>query len=110
MAAVTVAARGFLKAAAGEGSDKARLCSRQPARAVKYHCNFDLYQSPVANWRDTLCLRMAPDPPDDGDSCCDALFEYAVQVKNLGSTLFELLSYAVGLKPSYLVDIECNQG
>ena len=40
----------------------------------------------------------------------DALFEYAEQVKNLGSTLFELLSEALGLKPSYLTDIECNQG
>nr|XP_020166923.1 1-aminocyclopropane-1-carboxylate oxidase homolog 11-like [Aegilops tauschii subsp. strangulata] len=42
--------------------------------------------------------------------CSDALFEYAKQVKNLGSTLFELLSEALGLKPSYLTDIECNQG
>uniref|UniRef100_A0A453AA34 Isopenicillin N synthase-like Fe(2+) 2OG dioxygenase domain-containing protein n=1 Tax=Aegilops tauschii subsp. strangulata TaxID=200361 RepID=A0A453AA34_AEGTS len=40
----------------------------------------------------------------------DALFEYAEQVKNLGSTLFELLSEALGLKPSYLTDTECNQG
>ncbi|XP_044452369.1 uncharacterized protein [Triticum aestivum] len=68
MAAATDAARGFLKAAAGEGTDKARLYSRQPARAVKYHCNFDLYQSPVANTGAThpttvtvaamLCLNM----------------------------------------------------
>ena len=40
----------------------------------------------------------------------NALFEYAEQVKNLGSTLFKLLSEALGLKPSYLTDIECNQG
>jgi isopenicillin N synthase-like dioxygenase len=40
----------------------------------------------------------------------DALFEYAQQVKNLGNTLFELLSEALGLKPSYLTDIDCNQG
>ncbi|VAH24669.1 unnamed protein product [Triticum turgidum subsp. durum] len=113
MAAATDAVRGFHEADGGEGSDKTRLYSREPARAVKYHCNFDLYQSPVANWRDTLYLRMAPDPPDAGDlpdSCRDALFEYAKQVKNLGSTLFELLSEALGLKPSYLTDIECNQG
>ncbi|KAF7030583.1 hypothetical protein CFC21_042097 [Triticum aestivum] len=113
MAAATGAVRGFHEAGGGEGSDKARLYSREPARAVKYHCNFDLYQSPVANWRDTLYLRMAPDPPDAGDlpdSCRDALFEYAEQVKNLGNTLFELLSEALGLKSSYLTDIECNQG
>jgi hypothetical protein len=67
MAAAVAAVRGFHESAGGDGSDKARLYSREPAGAVKYHCNFDLYQSPVANWRDTLYLRMAPDPPDAGD-------------------------------------------
>jgi hypothetical protein len=67
MAAAVGAVRGFHESAGGEGSEKARLYSREPARAVKYHCNFDLYQSPVANWRDTLYLRIAPDPPDAGD-------------------------------------------
>uniref|UniRef100_A0ACD5UVZ9 Uncharacterized protein n=1 Tax=Avena sativa TaxID=4498 RepID=A0ACD5UVZ9_AVESA len=113
MAAAVDAVRGFHEAPGGEGSDKARLYSREPARAVKYHCNFDLYQSPVANWRDTLYLRMAPDPPradDLPESCRDALFEYSQQVKNLGRTLFDLLSESLGLKPSYLTDIECNQG
>ena len=67
MAAALGSVRGFHESAGGEGSEKARLYSREPDRAVKYHCNFDLYQSPVANWRDTLYLRMAPDPPGDGD-------------------------------------------
>jgi isopenicillin N synthase-like dioxygenase len=40
----------------------------------------------------------------------DVLFEYAKQVKNLGNNLFELLSEALGIKPSYLPDIDCNQG
>ncbi|KAM3373240.1 hypothetical protein ACQJBY_019939 [Aegilops geniculata] len=112
MAAATDAVRAFHEAHGGEGSDKARLYSREPARAVKYHYNFDLYQSPVANWRDTLYLRMAPTLPDADDlpdSCRNVLFEYAHQVKNLGNTLLELLSEALGLKPSHLADIECNQ-
>jgi hypothetical protein len=67
MATAVDAVRGFHEAGGGEGSDKARLYSREPARAVKYHCNFDLYQSRVANWRDTLYLRMAPDPPHAGE-------------------------------------------
>jgi isopenicillin N synthase-like dioxygenase len=41
--------------------------------------------------------------------CSNVLFEYAHQVKNLGNTLLELLSEALGLKPSHLADIECNQ-
>lgn len=113
MAAAVESVRGFHEADGGEGSEKARIYSREPGKAVKYHCNFDLYQSPVANWRDTLYLRMAPDPPapaDLPDSCRDSLLEYAKQVKNLGNTLFELLSEALGLKPSYLADIDCNQG
>uniref|UniRef100_N1QR76 Deacetoxyvindoline 4-hydroxylase n=1 Tax=Aegilops tauschii TaxID=37682 RepID=N1QR76_AEGTA len=40
----------------------------------------------------------------------NALFEYADHVKNLGNTLFKLLSEALGLEPSHLADIECNQG
>jgi isopenicillin N synthase-like dioxygenase len=32
------------------------------------------------------------------------------QVKDLGDRLFELLSESLGLKPSYLTDIDCNQG
>ncbi|KAF8752680.1 hypothetical protein HU200_011920 [Digitaria exilis] len=113
MASAMAAARAFHEADSGEGSDKARLYSREPGKAIKYHCNFDLYQSPVANWRDTLYLRMAPDPPASNDlpeSCRDVLFEYAKQVKNLGDRLFEVLSEALGLEPSYLTDIECNQG
>uniref|UniRef100_A0A0A8ZFW9 Fe2OG dioxygenase domain-containing protein n=1 Tax=Arundo donax TaxID=35708 RepID=A0A0A8ZFW9_ARUDO len=113
MAAAVAAVREFHDADGGEGSEKARLYSREPGKAVKYYCNFDLYQSPVANWRDTLYLRMAPDPPDADElpeNCRDVLFEYAKHVKNLGDKLFELLSEALGLKPSYLTDIECNQG
>ncbi|XP_025825135.1 1-aminocyclopropane-1-carboxylate oxidase homolog 1-like [Panicum hallii] len=132
MAAAVAAVRAFHEADGGKGSDccdsdKALLYSREPGKAVKYHCNFDLYQSPVANWRDTLYLRMAPDPPASDPPasdelpvsfllywsmmiCRDALFEYAKQVKNLGDRLFELLSEVLGLKPSYLTDIECNQG
>jgi hypothetical protein len=72
MSAAVAAMRAFHEADGGEGSDKARLYSREPGRAVKYHCNFDLYQSPVANWRDTVYLRMAPDPPaaDDLPEIC----------------------------------------
>ncbi|KAE8790801.1 1-aminocyclopropane-1-carboxylate oxidase-1-like protein [Hordeum vulgare] len=113
MAAATDAVRAFHGADGGEGTEKARLYSRDPVKPVKYQCNFDLYESPVANWRDTLHVRMAPDPPDVGDmpeSCRDALLEYTQQVKKLGNTLFELLSEALGLKPSYLKDMECDQG
>jgi len=66
-AAALGAARAFHDADGGEGSEKARLYTRDLAKAVKYNCNFDLYESSVANWRDTLYLRIAPNPPADGE-------------------------------------------
>ena len=38
--------------------------SRDPMRKVKYASNFELYQSKYANWRDTLCCNMGPEPLD----------------------------------------------
>uniref|UniRef100_A0A0E0DAW4 Fe2OG dioxygenase domain-containing protein n=1 Tax=Oryza meridionalis TaxID=40149 RepID=A0A0E0DAW4_9ORYZ len=133
--AAVAAARAFHESGGGEGTDKARLYSRDPARAAKYNCNFDLYQSPAANWRETLYLRMAPDPPTCRNTAAwtdwnrknpmtittkacvycssengDVFFEYANNIKNLLDTLFMLLSEALGLKQGYLTDIGCNQG
>ena len=42
---------------------KKRFYSRDNNRSVAYNCNFDLYSSPAANWRDTLSSLMAPDFP-----------------------------------------------
>ena len=40
----------------------------------------------------------------------DMLVEYSKQVMKLGKLLFELLSEALGLKPSHLNDIDCSEG
>lgn len=114
IAAAVDATRAFHEAPGGVGTDKARLYTRDPARPVKYNCNFDLHQSKVANWRDTLYLRVAPGPPAAGelrDSCrSDVFFDYAKHVRELWDTLFGLLSEALGLGPSHLADMGCNQG
>ncbi|CAM0948390.1 unnamed protein product [Alopecurus aequalis] len=114
MAAALDAARAFHEAPGGEGTDKARLYTRDPARSVRYYCNFDLHQSKMANWRDTLQIRVAPSPPaaaDMPDSCRgDVFFAYAKHVRNLWDTLFGLLSEALGIQPSHLADIGCNEG
>uniref|UniRef100_A0ACD5XNS7 Uncharacterized protein n=1 Tax=Avena sativa TaxID=4498 RepID=A0ACD5XNS7_AVESA len=114
VAAAVDATRAFHEAPGGEGTDKARLYTRDPARPVKYNCNFDLHQSKVANWRDTLYLRVAPGSPaadELPDSCrSDVLFDYAKHVRELWDTLFGLLSEALGLRPSHLADMGCNQG
>ncbi|XP_021888659.1 1-aminocyclopropane-1-carboxylate oxidase homolog 1-like isoform X2 [Carica papaya] len=80
---------------------------------VRFVCNFDLYDSQAANWRDTLVCVMAPNPPppqEYPEVCREILMEYSDHVKRLGETLFELLSEALGLKPSYLTDLGCTEG
>ncbi|XP_059632381.1 probable 2-oxoacid dependent dioxygenase isoform X2 [Cornus florida] len=41
-----------------------QLYSRDITRNCTYFSNFDLYQAPAANWRDTVAFVMAPHPPD----------------------------------------------
>lgn len=46
---------------------KEEIYSRDYAKKVYYNTNFDLYQAPAANWRDTLSCVMAPRAPDLGE-------------------------------------------
>ncbi|KAK3024889.1 hypothetical protein RJ639_044026 [Escallonia herrerae] len=43
---------------------KKQFYSRDVTRRFIYNSNFDLYQAPAANWRDTISCIIAPDPPD----------------------------------------------
>ncbi|GMP77425.1 hypothetical protein CsSME_00033702 [Camellia sinensis var. sinensis] len=82
-------------------------------RKVKFGSSFDLYQSRSANWRDTLFCAMGPDPlhPQELlEVCRDRTMEYSKQIKQLGTTLFELLSEALGLKPDHLIGLDCAKG
>ncbi|RLN19784.1 DIBOA-glucoside dioxygenase BX6-like [Panicum miliaceum] len=85
--------------------------TRDPARRVSYHSNFDLFQSPAANWRDTLFLEM-PAPPEEMPPPCRAVVpEYTRQLRRLGARLLELLSEALGLHVGYLErDAGCLDG
>ncbi|KAF8016531.1 hypothetical protein BT93_H1905 [Corymbia citriodora subsp. variegata] len=87
--------------------------SREMGRKVKFTSNFDLYESKHANWRDTLFCVMGPEPLDPLELplvCRDMMMEYSRQVKALGTTLFELLSEALGLKPDHLLKMDCTKG
>ncbi|KAK9048768.1 hypothetical protein SSX86_032263 [Deinandra increscens subsp. villosa] len=89
-----------------------RFYTRDTSKAVIYNSNFDLYNSPSANWRDTFLSFMAPSPPPPEELpevCRDIQIEYSNQVLKLGSLLFRLLSEALGLKPNYLGDIGCDK-
>ncbi|KAI3867046.1 hypothetical protein MKX03_002911 [Papaver bracteatum] len=105
--------------------EKVRLFHEQPAevRAAFYRrnlkvssaylSNFDLFQAPSANWRDTYYCSMAPTPPKQEEIPMilrDTLMEYSGHVEKLGMDLFELLSEGLGLKPNYLKDMGCAKG
>lgn len=42
---------------------KKQYYTRDFTRKVAYNSNFDLYQAPAANWRDSIYVIMAPNPP-----------------------------------------------
>jgi isopenicillin N synthase-like dioxygenase len=78
-----------------------------------YNSNFPLYTSASATWKDSFLCNMAPIPPkpeDLPDVCRDIVVEYSNQVMKLGTLLLEILSEALGLNPTYLIDIGCAEG
>ncbi|PSS33786.1 1-aminocyclopropane-1-carboxylate oxidase, partial [Actinidia chinensis var. chinensis] len=92
---------------------KTQWYTRDITKAFVYNTNFDLFSAPAANWRDTFYCAMAPKSPNPEDlpePCRDILMEYSKQLKQLGYSLFELLSEALGLNPNHLKDMGCADG
>ncbi|XP_042059604.1 1-aminocyclopropane-1-carboxylate oxidase homolog isoform X1 [Salvia splendens] len=95
-----------------DGEEKKQYYTRDIKRKVGFNSNFDLFRVPYANWRDTLYLVMAPNPPHPHELpqlCRDAMLEYSKQAKNVGILLFELLSEALGLDRNHLIDMDCAE-
>ncbi|KAK1284258.1 hypothetical protein QJS10_CPB21g00373 [Acorus calamus] len=87
--------------------------TRDYTRKVYYNSNFDLYQSRVANWRDTFVCAMAPHPPESAElpeACREIMMDYSEHMRRLGDFVFELLLEALGLAPSHLKDMDCTKG
>ncbi|THG03949.1 hypothetical protein TEA_008824 [Camellia sinensis var. sinensis] len=92
---------------------KKQFYSRDVTKKFIYNSNFDLYQAPVSNWRDTIYCVMAPQPPDPEELpvvCRDIMIEYSKYMLRLGLTLLELLSEALGLNSDHLKDMDCAEG
>ncbi|KAA8527746.1 hypothetical protein F0562_035385 [Nyssa sinensis] len=93
---------------------KKKFYSRDYAKKkVLFNSNFDLFQAPAANWRDTFACVMAPHPPAQEEMpavCRETLIEFSKQIMKLGCTVFELLSEALGLDINHLKDIGCAEG
>ncbi|KAK4482813.1 hypothetical protein RD792_009983 [Penstemon davidsonii] len=87
--------------------------TRDNKRRVIYNSNFDLFTAPAANWRDTFYCQMAPDFPEPEELppvCRDIMIEFTKQVLRLGSTLFRILSEALGLEANRLGEMKCAEG
>ncbi|GAV82388.1 2OG-FeII_Oxy domain-containing protein/DIOX_N domain-containing protein [Cephalotus follicularis] len=92
---------------------KKKYYSRDPTKKVTFVSNFDLYRLKAVTWKDTLSCAMFPNPPEKEELpevCRDIVIDYSKQVMNLGLTLFELLSEALGLNSSHLKDMGCADG
>jgi isopenicillin N synthase-like dioxygenase len=102
LAEMLAAVRSFIEEPA---EAKAPYYTRDFGRRVRYQSNFDLFQSPAANWRDSLYMEMAPDPPAPEEippACRGVVTDYTKSVRTLGDTVLELLSEALGLHRGYL--------
>ncbi|WJX76198.1 hypothetical protein P8452_59641 [Trifolium repens] len=87
--------------------------TRDLKKKVMYYSNVHLFSGKAANWRDTFGFAVSPHPfqPDEVPPICrDIVIEYSQKIKDLGFTIFELLSEALGLKPSYLKELNCAEG
>ncbi|XVF42349.1 hypothetical protein PTKIN_Ptkin01aG0354600 [Pterospermum kingtungense] len=92
---------------------KLKFYSRENEKKVRFVSIYDLYSSKAANWRDSLFCVMAPNPPPPQEypsACRDLLIEYSKHVQGLAQILFGLLSEALGLNPSHLIDMGCMEG
>uniref|UniRef100_A0A0D9VXN2 Fe2OG dioxygenase domain-containing protein n=1 Tax=Leersia perrieri TaxID=77586 RepID=A0A0D9VXN2_9ORYZ len=84
---------------------KREIYTRDTSRRVRFNSNFDLYESPAANWRDTLFCQAAPDPPRPEEfglpfaasAAAAVLLEYAEHARRLALAVLELISSALGL-------------
>uniref|UniRef100_A0A0E0AIF4 Fe2OG dioxygenase domain-containing protein n=1 Tax=Oryza glumipatula TaxID=40148 RepID=A0A0E0AIF4_9ORYZ len=84
---------------------KAPYYTRDLGSKVRFFSNFDLFQSPAAQWRDTLYVEMVPDAPSPEEippPLRGVAEEFAAAVWRLGERVTELLSEALGLPPGYL--------
>ncbi|KAK7335001.1 hypothetical protein VNO80_26770 [Phaseolus coccineus] len=87
--------------------------TRDLSKKVMYLSNFSLYQDPSTDWRDTLTFFLAPNPPkaeELPEVCRDIVPEYSTKVMELASTLFELVSEALGLDRLHLKEMQCEEG
>ncbi|XP_058079104.1 1-aminocyclopropane-1-carboxylate oxidase homolog 4-like [Magnolia sinica] len=92
---------------------RSQYYGRGQGGGVAYNTNFDLFQSKAASWRDTLQVRIGPEPLDLGripEICRREVITWDEHVKGLGEVLMELLSEGLGLDKGRLKELTCLEG
>ncbi|KAK7314981.1 hypothetical protein VNO77_33513 [Canavalia gladiata] len=95
-----------------DGEERKAFYSRDNDKKVRYFSNGKLFRDMAANWRDTIAFVANPHPPNPHEMpalCRDIVAEYIKKVRALGITIFELLSEALGRKPSYFKEMDCAE-
>ncbi|KAM1380519.1 hypothetical protein ACFX2I_022236 [Malus domestica] len=91
---------------------KKELCSMDTGNQEQYLSSTRFHKSKRGNWRDTfVCYRSLnpPKPEELPPVCREIVIEYSKQVKDLGITLFELLSEALRMNPNKLKHMDCAE-
>ncbi|OEL33579.1 1-aminocyclopropane-1-carboxylate oxidase-like protein 3, partial [Dichanthelium oligosanthes] len=102
--------RRFHEAPAGA---KRPYYTRDPRCGVRFSSNFDLFQSPAANWRDTLSCSAAPAPPCREELPAEVrrmVLGYAAAARALAARVLGLLSEALALERGRLAGLGCAEG
>ncbi|CAL5191969.1 unnamed protein product [Lathyrus oleraceus] len=87
--------------------------TRDTSKKVTYFSNGSPFSGQPTNWRDSFGFTISPNPfkPEEIPLLCrDIVIEYSQKINDLGFTMFELLSEALGLNPSFLKDFNCAEG
>ncbi|KAJ1265538.1 hypothetical protein BS78_08G083200 [Paspalum vaginatum] len=84
--------------------------TRDAARRVRFNSNFDLFQSPAANWRDTLFCAAPPRAEELPPAVRRAVPAYAAAARGVAARVLGLLSEALGLPRGRLAAMGCADG
>ncbi|EES17104.1 DIBOA-glucoside dioxygenase BX6 [Sorghum bicolor] len=87
--------------------------TRDARRKLRFNSNFDLFQSPAANWRDTLFCEAAPEPPRAEElppAVRRVFLEYGGAAREVAARVLALLSEALALAPGHLAGMGCAEG
>ncbi|KAL6003462.1 hypothetical protein ACLOJK_023692 [Asimina triloba] len=91
---------------------RSKYYTRDMGNDVVYNSNFDLFQSKVASWRDSLYMVLAPRAALDAEEkipeiCRRELVAWDEEVRRVGEVLMEVLSQGLGLERRKLMQMRC---